>query len=71
MVDYLFLSKDTMRIQATTDVRNLASQKILEKTGFKKEGRLRKTGFVRGVWADDYLWSILREEWKQPRILTR
>ena len=71
IVDYLFLSKDTMRIQATTDVRNLASQKILEKTGFKKEGRLRKTGFVRGVWADDYLWSILREEWKEPRILTR
>jgi len=71
MLDYLFLSKDTMRIQATTDVRNLASQKVLEKTGFKKEGTLRKTGLVRGQWTDDYLYSILREEWKEPRTLTK
>jgi RimJ/RimL family protein N-acetyltransferase len=71
ILDYLFLSRDTMRIQATTDVRNLASQRVLEKTGFKKEGTLRKTGFIRGEWADDYLYSILREEWKEPRILTK
>jgi RimJ/RimL family protein N-acetyltransferase len=71
MLDYLFLSKDVVRIQASTDVRNLASQKVLEKAGFKKEGRLRKTGFIRGEWADDYLYSILREEWKEPRILMR
>jgi ribosomal-protein-alanine N-acetyltransferase len=71
MLDYLFLSKDTMRIQATTDVRNLASQKVLGKTGFKREGTLRKTRLVRGQWTDDYLYSILREEWKEPGILTK
>jgi len=71
MVDYLFMSRDIMRIQAATDMRNLASQKVLEKVGFKKEGTLRKCGFVRGEWRDDYLYSILREEWKEPRILTK
>ena len=71
MVDYLFLSKDVMRIQAQTDQRNLASQKVLEKTGFKKEGTLRNNFFIRGEWTDDYMYSILREEWKQPKILTR
>jgi ribosomal-protein-alanine N-acetyltransferase len=71
MVDFLFLSRETMRIQATTDTRNLGSQKVLEKTGFKKEGTLRKYGFVRGELRDQYLYSILREEWKEPRILTR
>jgi RimJ/RimL family protein N-acetyltransferase len=71
MVDYLFLSKDIMRIQATTDTRNKPSQRVLEKTGFKREGTIRKAGFVRGRWQDDYLYSILREEWKQPIILTR
>lgn len=30
IVDYLFLSRDTIRIQATADTRNLASQKALE-----------------------------------------
>jgi len=71
MVDYLFLSKDTMRIQAQTDPRNVASNKLLEKVGFKKEGTLRKSFFMRGEWVDSYIYSILREEWKQPKILTK
>ena len=71
MVDYLFLSKDIVRIQAVTRVENKASQKVLEKTGFKKEGILRKSAFVMGVWADFYIFSILREEWKEPKILTK
>jgi RimJ/RimL family protein N-acetyltransferase len=71
MVDYLFLSKNTMRIQACTDVRNLASQKVLEKSGFKKEGTLRKYGFISGELRDLYLYSILREDWKEPRILAQ
>jgi RimJ/RimL family protein N-acetyltransferase len=71
MVDYLFLSKDVMRIQAQTDQRNVASQKVLEKAGFKKEGILRRNFFMRGEWTDDYIYSILREEWKEPKILTK
>jgi RimJ/RimL family protein N-acetyltransferase len=71
MVDYLFLSKNVVRIQATTNVKNKASQRVLEKTGFTKEGTCRKSGFVRGVWTDSYLYSILREEWKEPKILTK
>jgi ribosomal-protein-alanine N-acetyltransferase len=71
MVDYLFLSKDIVRIQAHTNVRNVGSQKILEKTGFKKEGVVRKSNFVRGEWTDACLYSILREEWKEPKILRR
>jgi len=71
MVDYLFLSKDLSCIQAMTDVRNLASQKVLEKVGFQKEGIIRKRFFIRGVWTDNTVYSILREEWKGPKILTR
>ena len=71
MVDYLFLSKDIMRIQATTDERNKPSQRILEKVGFQKEGCIRKSGFTRGAWVNDHLYSMLREEWKEPKILTK
>jgi len=71
MVDYLFLSKDTMRIQAQTDPGNIASHKVLEKAGFKKEGTLRKSFFMRGELRDCYIYSILREEWKEPKILTK
>ncbi len=71
IVDFLFLSRDIVRIQAYTDVRNVASQKVLNKANFKKEGVLRKFRFARGEWKDYAVFSILREEWKQPRILTK
>jgi len=71
MVDYLFLTKETACIQATTHVKNIASQKVLEKAGFKKEGTIRKRFFSRGEWTDIAIYSILREEWKEPKILTK
>ena len=70
-MDYLFLSKPIVRIQAHTNVRNKASQRVLEKTGFQKEGIVRKRIFIRGKWRDEFLYSILRKEWKKPRILNR
>jgi RimJ/RimL family protein N-acetyltransferase len=71
MVDYLFLLKDITRIIATTHTKNVASQKVLEKVGFKREGTLRKTYLLRGEWTDMFIFSILREEWKEPKILTK
>ena len=71
MVDYLFLSKDIANIQAEALTENLASQRVLEKAGFKKEGIRRKSSFVKGDWHDDVLYGILREEWKEPKILTK
>ena len=71
MVDYLFLSKETPYIQAVTHVKNAASQRVLEKVGFKKEGIMRKRSYIRGEWTDLVIFSILREEWKEPKILTR
>jgi len=70
-VDYIFLSRDLVRIQARTDVRNIGSQKILEKVGFKREGIVRKSMFIHGEWRDTQLYSILREEWKEPKILAK
>jgi RimJ/RimL family protein N-acetyltransferase len=71
MVDYLFLSKDVVRIQAKADPENVASWKALEKAEFKREGVLRKTFYCRGEWRDDCMYSILREDWKEPKILTK
>jgi RimJ/RimL family protein N-acetyltransferase len=71
LVDYLFLSKNIHRIQATTNVRNKTAQRVLEKVGFTKEGTVRGLLLVRGVWTDYHLYSILREEWKEPKILTK
>jgi RimJ/RimL family protein N-acetyltransferase len=71
MIDYLFLSKDIVRVFATTHPKNVVSQRVLEKVGFKREGTMRKCSFCRGEWTDMFIYSILREEWKEPKILTR
>jgi len=71
MVDYLFLTHDAVRVQAITDMRNIAAQKVIEKAGLKNEGLMRKCLFTRGGWRDGYLYSILQEEWKEPKILTK
>jgi diamine N-acetyltransferase len=71
MLDYLFMSKDIVRVQAQTNSENKSSQRVLEKTGFQKEGVARKGLFVWGNWVDVCSYGILREEWKEPKILAR
>ena len=69
IVDYIFLSKKVVRITAKTHPDNIASQKVLEKACFKKEGILRKEMFFRGKWNDSAIFSVLREEWEEPKVL--
>lgn len=69
LVDFLFLSYDIPCIQATAHVDNVASHRVLEKVGFKKEGIIRKRFYIQGQWVDQILYSILKEEWKEPKIL--
>ncbi len=69
MVDYLFLDKEWQRIQALIMEENVASKRVLEKNGFKKEGVLRKVLFSVGRFRDLALYGILRDEWKEPKIL--
>uniref|UniRef100_A0A1J3IVL7 Putative N-acetyltransferase YoaA n=1 Tax=Noccaea caerulescens TaxID=107243 RepID=A0A1J3IVL7_NOCCA len=48
-----------VRIQAVVEVENKASQKVLEKAGFEKEGLLKKYGFCNGVVRDMFLYSFV------------
>jgi RimJ/RimL family protein N-acetyltransferase len=57
------------RIQAETHPANVASQRVLEKAGFVREGVIRRSCFSRGAWRDPALYSLLREEWREPRVL--
>lgn len=47
------------RIFAEPYTTNLASVRILEKAGFKREGRLRSNAFKNGIILDQYLYSIV------------
>jgi RimJ/RimL family protein N-acetyltransferase len=62
MARYLFAHTQVNRIEATTEITNVAEQRALEKAGFTREGILRGTAFRQGRWHDQIIYSVLRHE---------
>jgi ribosomal-protein-alanine N-acetyltransferase len=58
MVEYGFKTFDITRIYARPYPHNIASQKALEKTGFKKEAVLKNAFFKNGEYLDELIYSI-------------
>ncbi|MDQ1682729.1 MAG: hypothetical protein QOH99_1270 [Frankiaceae bacterium] len=58
--DYLFATTTCARIEADTEVTNVAEQRALEKAGFVREGQTRSTHFRAGAWHDSVLYAIIR-----------
>ena len=52
-----------IRVYATADVRNLASQRVMEKLGMSREGVHRQDRMSRGALLDSVYYAILRSEW--------
>jgi RimJ/RimL family protein N-acetyltransferase len=62
LTEYLFATYPIMRVEASTDVENIAEQRALEKAGFTREGIIRKAQWRSGAWHDIALYSKLRGE---------
>jgi RimJ/RimL family protein N-acetyltransferase len=62
LVRYLFSHTQVNRIEAATQITNLAEQHALEKAGFTREGVIRGAAFQGGRWHDGVLYSVLRDE---------
>jgi len=58
----LFDLFDVARIEATTDVDNVAEQRALEKAGFTREGVLRQAQHRAGAHHDLVLYSLVRDD---------
>ena len=67
LLDDLFQNTLLERIEARCAVENAGSQRVLEKSGFQREGRLRGYFKLRGRRIDNYLYSLLREEFLSRR----
>ena len=52
------------RVRGMADLRNLASQRVLVKAGFTREGTLRQNHVVRGEPVDEVWFGVLRSEWR-------
>lgn len=62
VVDFAFTKTDLHRIWATPAVKNTASCKVLENSGFRKEATLRDSAYYYEKYYDEVYYSILRKE---------
>lgn len=58
--DWAFDNYKVVRIFATAFVHNLASIRVLEKSGFQREGILRRSAIKNGVILDQIMYSKVR-----------
>ncbi|MGW0802250.1 GNAT family N-acetyltransferase [Nonomuraea sp. NPDC002799] len=66
LVRYLFDHSTVNRVEATTEITNLAEQRALEKAGFTREGVMRGAGFRAGEWHDGVMYSVIRSDLSPP-----
>ena len=68
LLQWAFETLDLNRVQAETDTRNLASARVLEKLGFRREGTLREDCVVKGEVSDSWVFGLLRREWRSAAV---
>ncbi|HET6745246.1 MAG TPA: GNAT family protein [Candidatus Limnocylindria bacterium] len=59
---YLFATTDANRVEASTDVENIAEQRALEKAGYVREGIQRGSQFRAGAYHDLVTYARLRDD---------
>jgi RimJ/RimL family protein N-acetyltransferase len=62
VLDHLFRVKGLHKVSAECDARNVASYRLLERTGFQREGLLRQHTWSKGEWTDDLLYGLLEAD---------
>jgi len=62
LATYLFANSLVNRVEAGTEVANIAERRALEKAGFVREGVAGGAGFRDGQWRDGVVYSLLRSE---------
>ncbi|MCI0583355.1 MAG: GNAT family N-acetyltransferase [Chloroflexi bacterium] len=62
IAEHLFATTPAHRVEASTDVENVAEQRALEKAGFTREGVNRSAQWRAGSWHDLVLYARIRED---------
>jgi len=62
VADFLFATTSIHRVEASTDVDNVAEQRSLEKAGYVREGVLRGVQYRAGAWHDLVNYARLRDD---------
>ena len=63
-IQYIFEKLNLHRVMANYIPGNIASEKVLKKLGFQKEGLAKDYLMIAGIWQDHILTSLINREWK-------
>ena len=67
LLAYLFDTLGLHRVRARCDADNLASAKLLERVGMRREAHYIENAWFKGKWGSEYEYAILDKEWAQLR----
>ena len=65
LLRYLFEERTLHRVIAECDVENVASWKLLEKLGFRREAHLVENILFKGKYGSEYHYALLGREWQK------
>jgi RimJ/RimL family protein N-acetyltransferase len=63
LLEHLLVEEGLHRVAASCDARNVRSARLLERVGFRREGHLVASTWIKGEWTDDLLYGVLAREW--------
>jgi len=64
LLAYLLGEQRLHRVRANCDAENIASARLLERVGMRREGHLLQSLWFKGRWSSEYWYAILRVEWE-------
>ncbi|HHT44259.1 MAG TPA: GNAT family N-acetyltransferase [Fastidiosipila sp.] len=62
LVEWLFEKEDVHRIQANLDARNIASSRVCERIGMRREAHFLKDFWNKDEWTDSFVYGMLRTD---------
>ena len=64
VVAFAFGAYDLHRVYGRLEARNIASARVLEKLGMRREAHLVENEWVKGEWQSEFVYALLAREWR-------
>lgn len=67
LIDLAFTRYSLHRVYACCASANVASYRVMERLGMRREAHLRENIFVKGAWEEELVYAVLEQEWETVR----
>jgi ribosomal-protein-alanine N-acetyltransferase len=65
LLKFIFHNLNFHSVEAIIDPQNIASERVLQKNGFKKEAHLRENEYWGGKYIDTVIYSLLKQDYSE------